>query len=65
MTERTPIRVLLADDHPLVLEGISSRLGTETHLDVVGLAHNGLEALELAAPPLAPLPVPALCKKVR
>ncbi|WP_020682183.1 response regulator [Marinobacterium rhizophilum] len=48
MTERTPIRVLLADDHPLVLEGISSRLETEPHLEVVGLAHNGLQALELA-----------------
>ncbi|MCP8689809.1 response regulator transcription factor [Marinobacterium sedimentorum] len=49
MTESVPIRVLLADDHPLVLEGISSRLGTEAHLEVVGLAHNGQEALELAA----------------
>ncbi len=48
MADPKPIRVLLADDHPLVLEGISSRLGTEAHLDVVGLAHNGQEALQLA-----------------
>ncbi len=48
MTEQKPIRVLLVDDHPLVLEGISSRLETEKHLDVVGLAHNGRDALEQA-----------------
>ncbi|MFC6673007.1 response regulator transcription factor [Marinobacterium aestuariivivens] len=48
MTDKKPIRVLLADDHPLVLEGISARLQGEPHLEVVGTACNGREALEQA-----------------
>jgi len=42
------IRVLLADDHPLVTEGIRSCLETYDHIDVVGEAGTGKEALEKA-----------------
>lgn len=42
------IRVLLVDDHPLVLDGINACLSSEASIEVVGQANNGLEALELA-----------------
>lgn len=41
-----PIRVLLADDHELVRDGIRARLEKTTSLQVVGEATNGREALE-------------------
>ncbi len=43
------IRVMLADDHPLVMDGIRSCLETYAHIDVIGEARNGHEALQLAA----------------
>ncbi len=42
------IRVLLVDDHPLVLDGISARLEGEESLEVVGMANDGKQALEKA-----------------
>jgi two-component system, NarL family, nitrate/nitrite response regulator NarL len=42
------IRVLLADDHPLVLDGIRSCLEFYDHIEVVGEAKTGNEALERA-----------------
>jgi DNA-binding NarL/FixJ family response regulator len=47
MTER-PIRVLLADDQPLLRTGFKMVLGAETDLDIVGEAGNGAEAVDLA-----------------
>lgn len=41
------IRLIIADDHDLVREGIHSRLVTEANIDVIGEAKNGLEAVEL------------------
>ncbi|MEP1934043.1 MAG: response regulator transcription factor [Roseibium sp.] len=43
-----PIRVLLADDHELVRDGIRARLQKVPELEVVGEANNGREALDLA-----------------
>ncbi|WP_421862642.1 response regulator transcription factor [Motiliproteus sp.] len=43
------IRVLLVDDHPLVLDGIQARLESAPGIEVIGLAGNGREALELSA----------------
>lgn len=40
-----PIRVLLVDDHALVLEGIVARLEDEDGIEVVGQAHDGEQAL--------------------
>ncbi len=41
----TPIRILIADDHPLVVEGVRGVLETYDALQVVGTAANGEEAL--------------------
>lgn len=41
------MRILLADDHGLFLEGLGNLLRAGGH-EVVGAAHDGLEALELA-----------------
>ncbi|POF31000.1 response regulator [Roseibium marinum] len=43
-----PIRVLLADDHELVRDGIRARLLKVPDLEVVGEATNGREAVSLA-----------------
>lgn len=47
--ERKMIRVLLADDFPLVRAGIRSLLSHTGDIEVVGEASNGVEALSLAA----------------
>lgn len=43
-----PVRVLLADDHELVRDGIRARLQKVPELEIVGEAANGKEALKLA-----------------
>lgn len=50
MNRRAPtrIQVLLADDHPIVREGIRAVLAGEPELEVVGEAADGLEVIELA-----------------
>lgn len=40
------IRILLCDDQELVCEGLKAILGTSNEVEVVGMANNGLEALE-------------------
>jgi DNA-binding NarL/FixJ family response regulator len=42
------IRVLVADDHPIVRSGIVALLESADDLEVVGTASTGLEAVELA-----------------
>jgi DNA-binding NarL/FixJ family response regulator len=44
-----PIKVLLADDHPLVRSGIHSLLDKVADIEMVGEASNGEEALRLVA----------------
>jgi DNA-binding NarL/FixJ family response regulator len=44
---RLPARVLIADDHDLVREGLLAVLKDEPDLEVVGEAKNGREALEM------------------
>jgi two-component system response regulator NreC len=41
-------RILLADDHAIMLGGLKAILATEPDLEVVGEAHNGVEAVALA-----------------
>ena len=42
------IRILLADDHPLLRKGLADALTEYPDLDVIGEAENGQEALEMA-----------------
>lgn len=48
MTTANTIRVLIADDHPVVRIGLRNMLQVDTHIHVVGEARDGVEALELA-----------------
>ena len=43
-----PIRVLIADDQPLIRDGLSSLLALQSDLEIVGAATNGDEAVTLA-----------------
>ena len=42
----TPIRVVLADDHGVVLVGLQTLLGLEKDVEIVAVAVDGLEALD-------------------
>jgi two-component system response regulator NreC len=46
--EMKKMRILLAEDHTIVRQGIVALLGAEGDMVVVGEASNGLEAIELA-----------------
>lgn len=43
------VRLLLVDDHPLFLEGLSNLIALSDRFEVVGVASNGLEAVAQAA----------------
>ena len=43
------IRLLIADDQPIILRGLSLMLGSEEDIEVVGLARDGIEAVEMAS----------------
>jgi DNA-binding NarL/FixJ family response regulator len=45
MPENSVIRVLCADDHPLMLDGIAALIGTEPDMQVVAQASSGIEAV--------------------
>ena len=46
-TSPNAIRVVLCDDHPLIIDGIRGLIGTASDIDCVGTATNGAEALYL------------------
>jgi two-component system nitrate/nitrite response regulator NarL len=48
MNNRRLIKVLLVDDHPLVLEGIRAVIETFSHIEVVGAASSAADALIVA-----------------
>ncbi len=43
------IRVLIADDSPAIRDGLSTLLSQEGDFEVVGLARDGLEAVQKAS----------------
>lgn len=43
----TPVRVIIADDHPIVLTGLSMLIKAEDDLELVGQAVSGPETLDL------------------
>jgi two-component system NarL family response regulator len=45
--QNTPIRIFIVDDHPVVLAGLTSMLGTHCGMEVAGSASSGEEALEM------------------
>jgi len=47
MTDAPPIRVLIADDHPLFRDGLAALLQRQPSIAVVGSAADGREAIEL------------------
>lgn len=49
MSASAPIKVLICDDHPLVLEGIRAVVETFDHIRVVGAVRSAHAALDLAA----------------
>jgi NarL family two-component system response regulator LiaR len=48
MADKEPIRVLIADDHAIVREGLRALIDTEPGMDLVGEASDGVEAVQLA-----------------
>ncbi len=47
------IRILIADDHPVVVDGLAAILGTQPDFEIVGTAANGREVITrvLSSPP--------------
>ncbi len=43
------IRVLIADDYPMVRQGLRTMLSTERNIEIVGEASNGVEAVQMVA----------------
>jgi two-component system NarL family response regulator len=46
---RRPLRVLLADDHRVFAESLATTLTADDRIEVVGFAHDGNDAVRLAA----------------
>mgnify|MGYP003919173683 CR=1 FL=1 len=46
-TEETRIRVVIADDHSAILEGLAAMIGRDPKMSVVGVANDGREAIDI------------------
>jgi DNA-binding NarL/FixJ family response regulator len=46
MTDSIPIRILVADDHPIVREGVAALVSGQPDMTIVGQASNGREAIQ-------------------
>ncbi|KAB8154016.1 response regulator [Kordia sp. TARA_039_SRF] len=49
MTQKKELRIIIADDHQIVIDGLKSLLVQQPHIKVVGEASNGKEALDFVA----------------
>ncbi|MBN1582764.1 MAG: response regulator transcription factor [Anaerolineae bacterium] len=49
MEQRETIRILIADDHPLVRRGLRTLIATEPGMELVGEAKDGIEAVSKAS----------------
>ncbi len=47
-SSREPIRIMLVDDHPVVMMGLKAMLEQSGDFEVVGEAYDGIEAVEMA-----------------
>lgn len=47
MKNKTPIRIIIADDHKMFIDGLQSLLKKQPHIHIIGEASNGIEALQL------------------
>ena len=47
MSSTDKIKLVIVDDHPLVLDGLISRLNRSQEIQIIGQASNGKEALEV------------------
>ncbi|WP_075343900.1 response regulator transcription factor [Tenacibaculum agarivorans] len=47
MKAKTPIHIIIADDHTLFIHGLRSLLDGHSHIKIIGEANNGLEVLQL------------------
>lgn len=47
MSNKTPIRILIVDDHSIVRKGLSNLLEDESDIEIVGEASDGDEALDM------------------
>ncbi len=54
MTECTPTRVMIVDDHSIMRDGLVGVLERTGDFKVVGQAADGAEAVEMAPAPLRP-----------
>lgn len=48
MTDETPIRLLIADDHPIVRDGLSGMFASAPGFEVLGEAGDGAEVVRMA-----------------
>jgi DNA-binding NarL/FixJ family response regulator len=46
-TPQTRIRILIVDDHPIVLKGLEASIGAEADMEIVGEARSGPAAIDL------------------
>ena len=50
LMNNTPVRIILADDHPIVRQGLRALLTAEPDFRLIGETGDGLEAVKLVGP---------------